>query len=206
MGGLFGKKKSPSTKLNNEEKAMLDCKLARDKIKQYIKRLEKNAALKKEKSKEALKAKNKDRARMLLKQSKMYSEQIKSADGQLNMIEDQISSLETAFIQRDCMKTLEQGNSVLKQLQSECNIEKWEKVRDDLEDMKATNDEITEFFKEKGIGEEEVEEDINKEIEQYTKELSQELNLDLPDAHNEQVYIPEEQKEEVKQKKQLVEA
>ena len=111
MGGLFGKKKSSAT-LNNDEKAMLDCKLARDKIKQYIKRLEKNAALKKEKSKEALKAKNKDRARMLLKQSKMYSEQIKSADGQLNMIEDQISALETAFIQRDCLKTLEQGNAV----------------------------------------------------------------------------------------------
>ena len=42
----------------------------------------------------------------------MYSEQIKSADGQLNMIEDQISALETAFIQRDSLKTLEQGNAV----------------------------------------------------------------------------------------------
>ena len=192
---------------------MLDCKLARDKIKQYIKRLEKNAALKKEKSKEALKAKNKDRARMLLKQSKMYSEQIKSADGQLNMIEDQISALETAFIQRDCLKTLEQGNAVIgtrkcsiKQLQSECNIEKWEKVRDDLEDMKEANNEITEFFKEKGIGEEEVEEDVNKEMEELTKQLSKELDIDLPDAHNEKVVVPEEQKEEVKQKKQLVEA
>ena len=205
MGGLFGKRKK-SAKLNTDEKAMLDCKLARDKIKQYIKRLEKNAALKKEKSKEALKAKNKDRARMLLKQSKMYSEQIKSADGQLNMIEDQISALETAFIQRDCLKTLEQGNAALKQLQSECNIEKWEKVRDDLEDMKEANNEITEFFKEKGIGEEEVEEDVNKEMEELTKQLSKELDIDLPDAHNEEVVVPEEQKEGVKQKKQLVEA
>ena len=205
MGGLFGKRKK-SAKLNTDEKAMLDCKLARDKIKQYIKRLEKNAALKKEKSKEALKAKNKDRARMLLKQSKMYSEQIKSADGQLNMIEDQISALETAFIQRDCLKTLEQGNAALKQLQSECNIEKWEKVRDDLEDMKEANNEITDFFKEKGIGEEEVEEDVNKEMEELTKQLSKELDIDLPDAHNEEVVVPEEQKEEVKQKKQLVEA
>ena len=205
MGGLFGKRKK-SAKLNTDEKAMLDCKLARDKIKQYIKRLEKNAALKKEKSKEALKAKNKDRARILLKQSKMYSEQIKSADGQLNMIEDQISALETAFIQRDCLKTLEQGNAALKQLQSECNIEKWEKVRDDLEDMKEANNEITDFFKEKGIGEEEVEEDVNKEMEELTKQLSKELDIDLPDAHNEEVVVPEEQKEEVKQKKQLVEA
>ena len=56
MGGLFGNKQK-SAKLNTDEKAMLDCKLARDKIKQYIKRLEKNAALKKEKSKEALKDK-----------------------------------------------------------------------------------------------------------------------------------------------------
>ena len=203
MGGLFGKKKSSAT-LNNDEKAMLDCKLARDKIKQYIKRLEKNAALKKEKSKEALKAKNKDRARMLLKQSKMYSEQIKSADGQLNMIEDQISALETAFIQRDGLKTLEEGNAALKQLQSECNIEKWEKVRDDLDGMKEANNEITEFFKEKGIGEEEVEDDLNKEMEKLSKELSIEVDIELPDAHNEKVFVPEEQKEEVKPKKQLV--
>ena len=205
MGGLFSKKKSSAT-LNSDEKAMLDCKLARDKIKQYIKRLEKNAALKKEKAKEAMKAKNKDRARMLLKQAKMYSEQIKSADGQLNMIEDQISALETAFVQRDCLKTLAQGNAALKQLQSECNIEKWEKVRDDLEVMKEANNEITEFFKEKGIGEEEVEDDLNKEMEKLSKELSIEVDIDLPDAHNEKVVVPEEQKEEVKQKKQLVEA
>lgn len=203
MGGLFSKKKSSAT-LNSDEKAMLDCKLARDKIKQYIKRLEKNAALKKEKAKEAMKAKNKDRARMLLKQAKMYSEQIKSADGQLNMIEDQISALETAFVQRDCLKTLEQGNAALKQLQSECNIEKWEKVRDDLEVMKEANNEITEFFKEKGIGEEEVEDDLNKEMEKLSKELSIEVDIDLPDAHNEKVFVPEEQKEEVKPKKQLV--
>ena len=91
-------------------------------------------------------------------------------------------------------------------MQSECNIEKWEKVRDDLEDMKEANNEITEFFKEKGNGEEEVEEDVNKEMEELTKQLSKELDIDLPDAHNEKVVVPEEQKEEVKQKKQLVEA
>ena len=69
MGRLFGNKQK-SAKLNTDQKAMLDCKLARDKIKQYIKRLEKNAALKKEKSKEVLKAKNKDRARMRLSNRK----------------------------------------------------------------------------------------------------------------------------------------
>ena len=43
-------------------------------------------------------------------------------------------------------------------------------------------------------------------MEELTKQLSKELDIDLPDAHNEKVVVPEEQKEEVKQKKQLVEA
>ena len=70
--------------------------------------------------------------------------------------------------------------------------------------MKEANNEITEFFKEKGIGEEEVEDDLNKEMEKLSKELSIEVDIDLPDAHNEKVFVPEEQKEEVKPKKQLV--
>ena len=65
MGKLCEKSHSPL--INQEEKALLDCKMTRDKIKTYIKRLERNANLKKEKAKDALRAKNKDRAKYNLK-------------------------------------------------------------------------------------------------------------------------------------------
>ena len=167
MGFLFSKKekKKKEVKLDNEESAILECKMCRDKIKKYIKSLEKNAATKKEKAKEALKAKNKDRAKMNLRMEKMYRTQIQSAEGQLEMIETQISQIETAQSQRDALSVLKQGNEVLKKLQSEVNAEKFQEIADDMEELKDQQNELTEFFKARGIDEEE---EVNDESPKYS--------------------------------------
>ena len=147
MGFLFSKKKKSVT-LKADEQAILKCKMTRDKIKKYIKDLERNANLKKEKAREALKAKNKDRARLNLRLEKMYREQIKAADGQLDMLETQINQIETAQSQKDVMTVLQEGNAALKKLQEEVNIEKLQAIKDEMDDLKEKNDEISEFFKE----------------------------------------------------------
>ena len=115
---------SRTEKLNKEERALLDCKICRDKIKRYIKSLEKNASLKRAQAKEALQNKNKDRARLYMRQSKMYQEQIKTSEGQLELIENQITQIETAQSQKDVFTVLKQGNDLLKKLQEEVNVEK----------------------------------------------------------------------------------
>ena len=115
---------SRTTKINQEERALLDCKICRDNIKKYIKSLEKNSSLKKQKAKEALKNKNRDRAKLYMRQSKMYQEQINSSEGKLEMIETQISQIETAQNQLDVFNVLKQGNNILKKLQEEVNVEK----------------------------------------------------------------------------------
>ena len=185
MGSLCDKSETP--KINNEEKAILDCKLARDKIKTYIKRLERNANLKKEKAKESLRAKNKDRAKYNLKLSKMYQEQIKTADAQLTMLEEQISNLEQATTQRDALKVLEKGNEVLKNLQSECNIEKWEKISEDMQDIKDQQDEINQFFRDRNMNDvdDDVEEEMNKLIESTKSDIEQEL----PSANTNEIVV-----------------
>ena len=186
MGSLCDKSGTP--KINKEkEKAILDCKLARDKIKTYIKRLERNANLKKEKAKESLRAKNKDRAKYNLKLSKMYQEQIKTADSQLTMLEEQISNIEQTTTQRDAMKVLEKGNEVLKNLQKECNIEKWEKISDDMNDLKEQQDEINQFFRDRSMDDvdDDVEEEMNKLIESTKSDIEQEL----PSANTNEIVV-----------------
>ena len=177
MGSLCEKSQTPL--INQEEKILLECKMTRDNIKSYIKRLERNANLKREKAKEALKLKNKDRARAKynLKLSKMYQEQIKTADSQLTMLEEQISNIEQATTQRDAMKVLEKGNEVLKNLQKECNIEKWEKISDDMNDLKEQQDEINQFFRDRSMDDvdDDVEEEMNKLIESTKSDIEQEL-------------------------------
>ena len=49
MGSLCEKSQTPL--INKEEKILLECKMTRDNIKSYIKRLERNANLKRQKTK-----------------------------------------------------------------------------------------------------------------------------------------------------------
>ena len=195
---------SKTTEINQEERALLDCKICRDKIKKYIKSLEKNSSLKKEKAKEALKNGNKDRAKLYLRQSKMYQEQVKTADGQLEMIETQISQIENAQSQRDALSVLKQGNEVLQNLQKEVNVEKFQKVADDMNELKEQQDELTEFFKNRGIEEndEELDDELDKLIDNVNKEQGQ---VNLPSANKESL---DNEKEEIKeeQKKVVIEA
>ena len=199
MGPLFSKKKT--IELKAEDQAILKCKMCRDNIKRYIKRLENDANLKKQKAKEALQAKNKDRARLNLRMEKMYREQIKTADGQLEMIETQINQIESAQSQKDAMTVLQEGNAVLKKLQEKVNVDKYKDISDDMEEIKAKNDEITEFFKDRGIDEEVV----NDELDKLIASVQQEAGADLPRA-NEEKLEGEKQKEEEKVKKVAVEA
>jgi hypothetical protein len=167
---------------DNVEKTILECKITRDKIKSYIKSLDKNDALKKEKAKASLKSKDKERAKIYLKQSKMYREQAVAATGQLNLIEDQIIQIETIRQQADALKVLQQGNKVLKQLSDEVNIQKWEQVADDLNDLKQQQEEIGNFFKNRGIDEDAYEEEIDKEMEKLMKQENVDIELSLPEA------------------------
>ena len=185
MGKLCDKSHSPL--INQEEKALLDCKMTRDKIKTYIKRLERNANLKKEKAKDALRAKNKDRAKYNLKLSKMYQEQIKSADAQLTKLEEQIANLEQATTQRDAMKVLEKGNEVLKNLQSECNIEKWEKISEDMQDIKDQQDEINQFFRDRNM--DDVDDDVEEEMNKLMEDEKNDIENELPSANKNDIYI-----------------
>ena len=170
------------------------------KIKKYIKSLEKNVALKKEQAKEALKNKNRDRARFFMRQGKMYEEQIKSSDGQLQMIETQITQIESAQNQKDVFTVLKEGNAALKKLQEEVNVEKMQEIADDLDDLKDKNDELTQFFKDRGIqeNEEELDDDLNKLIESVQKE---DAKIDLPSANKENLEGNEEVSNKVQNKK-----
>ena len=196
MGSLCEKSQTPL--INQEEKILLECKMTRDNINSYIKRLERNANLKREKAKEALKLKNKDRAKYNLKLSKMYQEQIKTADSQLTMLEEQISNIEQATTQRDAMKVLEKGNEVLKNLQKECNIEKWEKISDDMNDLKEQQDEINQFFRDRSMDDvdDDVEEEMNKLIESTKSDIEQEL----PSANTNDIVVDDGNKNDNKEK------
>ena len=187
--------------LDQNEKVLLECKMCRDKIKNYIKKCETTALKKRQKAKELLKNKQKDRAKVYLNQSKFHLTQAKVGDGQLKLIEDQINELQKATQLNEIKKVLENGNKVLKQLQSEINIEKWQEIKEDMEGLKEQQDEIGEFLRNNNIDEGEYEKDVQEEFEKLQKDLENDLNL--PEVPKNKVNV-EKEKENVNNNKKIV--
>ena len=182
MGVCNSETKRKPVTLNDTENAILQCKSCRDKIKQYIKRLEKRQNSCQEKAKELIRSKERDRARIYLRQKKLHQEQIKISEGQLEMIENQIKEIENASNLQDCMSVLKKGNEVLKNLQNTIKIEEWEKVKDDMDELKEKDQEISNFFKEKGINEDEYDEQVNNELDKLIKDIQGDAKIDLPNV------------------------
>ena len=203
MCGEEPRTKSP--KLSQNEKAILQCKQCRDKIKSYIKRLTEREKKSRLKVRELLAAKERDRAKFYLRQAKLHSAQIKTYDGQLEMIENQITQIESAATMQECLTVLNNGNAVLKKMQNSIKIEEWEKVKDDLEELKEKDKEVSDFLKEYGINEAEMDNEINNDLDKLVNEINgnKAEDIKLPEVPKEQI-TNDQTKVKNKENKKLV--
>ena len=162
-----------AAKKNNEYSVLDQCRATRDKLEIYIQNLELKEKMTKEKVKECLRKKQRDRAKFYLKGCKAYQQRIKIAEGKLSMIEDQIMNIENAHNHKDAIMALQQGNMALKQIQKEVTIEDLENVKEQMDELKDNDREIGDFLKEKL---EEDEAGCEDELEQLIKEVQDEKN------------------------------
>ena len=181
-------------KLTPEEKAIVDCKLCRDKINAYIRRLEVREKKSREKAKELLKDKQRDRAKFYLRQAKLHSAQIKTNEGQLEMVNNQIIQIESSKNLQECLKVLQNGKDVLKKMQDSIKIEEWEKIRDDMDELKEKDKEISDFLKDYGINEAEYDDEVNNDLDKLMEEVG-------VSKAKEDIKLPEVPKEEITEEK-----
>ena len=189
-------------RLTPEEKAIVDCKLCRDKINAYIRRLEVREKKSREKAKELLKDKQRDRAKFYLRQAKLHSAQIKTNEGQLEMVNNQIIQIESSKNLQECLKVLQNGKDVLKKMQDSIKIEEWEKVRDDMDELKEKDKEISNFLKEYGISEAEYDNEVNNDFDKLVAEIEgnkAKEDIKLPEVPKEEI-TEDKNKKEVKEK------
>ncbi len=173
--------------LNETENAILECKKCRDNINQYIKRLSQRQTKSREKAKELVSSNQKDRAKVYLRMAKLHGEQIKISEGQLEMVQNQISQIESSQNLQEIMNCLKQGNDVLKNIQNTINIEKWENVKIDMDELKEKDKEISDFFKEYGIDEAQCNEEVNNELDKLLNEIQGGNKVDLPSVPKEEI-------------------
>ncbi len=113
------------------------------------------------------------------------------------MINEQITRIETTRSQKETFKVLEEGNKVLKEMQREVNIERWERISEDMNEMKDNQNEIGEFLKKHNMDVNQFDSNVDKELE---KLMGQEVGNELPEAGKTKLDVKVEEKKENKEK------
>ncbi|OCF39252.1 charged multivesicular body protein 6 [Kwoniella heveanensis CBS 569] len=158
----------PGPKITAQDRAILDLKLQRDKMKQYQKRLQVVLDREQDIAKEALKAGNKTRALTALRQKKYQEQLLAKTDSQLMTLQELVSTIEFTQIQNTVIHGLEMGADVLKQLHAEMSLEKVEKLMDQTREGVEYQREIDEALMSRMSPEEE--EAVQAELEELQRE------------------------------------
>ena len=202
------------------ENSIIECKKTRDKIKQYIKTLEKEILKVKAKSIKYLKKNNKERAKFELKRKKMYEMQISNSEKQLEIIIEKIIEIEKTQIESEVLKTLNQSNEILIKLNEEVSVDKWEFINDELGQIKMEQDEVKNFFNNNHLNynddsyfDLEIENILKEESENNNKEInenniqnySDNNNKIFPEVYKGNLFNDSNQRNEIKSKKLIIE-
>ncbi|KAJ2725193.1 Vacuolar protein sorting-associated protein 20 [Coemansia sp. Benny D115] len=168
------------SRITPEDKAILDMKVQRDKLKQYQQRvqvvLDREDAL----ARTLLLKGDKQRALLALRRRKYQEQMIRTTSDQLFNLEHLMQTIEFSLVQKDVMFGLEQGNKVLTQLNKEMRLEDIERLAEDTAEAIAYQNEVSELLSSNMTAEDE--EAVLMELEELERQEADRLKLSLPRA------------------------
>ena len=139
----------------------------------------------------------------LVKRKKLYQKSIDTANGQLMMLEETQSRLRSAKIDVNVMEAMKTAQDLIDDLREKANVENFEALVERNQEAMEQQDEIDQLLQEAGIGDEEV----DAELEALEAEIAQEELGDQEVPINKiDVGADEEpgEKVEIKEKKQVI--
>jgi len=180
-------------KVTAQDKAILDMKNQRDNLRKYQKKIQVILDQEHVIAVNALKAGNKQRALLALRRRKYQESLLEKTYGQLEVMENLVSNVEFALIEKDVLFGLKQGNDVLKQLHSEMNLESVQKLMDDTAEGIQYQRDIDETLMGKMTAEEE--EYVQKELAELQAEAlpaipAPQVPISLPDVPDVEPVLP----------------
>ncbi|XP_035220001.1 charged multivesicular body protein 6-A-like [Stegodyphus dumicola] len=210
MGILFGKPKKKVTRVSEQDKAVLQLKQQRDKLKQYQKRLLNTLESERKLAKQLLQDGRKEKAKFLLRKKRFMEQMLTKADAQLLNLEQMAHDIEFAQIESQVIEGLKVGNDSLKALHEMLSIDEIERIMDETQEGIEKQREIDEILG--GKLTEEDEDAVMEELESIIAEslpspvtepekLPEEKALELPDVPTEDLLEPKKKiaKSEVRQ-------
>ncbi|RHZ66235.1 ESCRT-III subunit protein VPS20 [Aspergillus thermomutatus] len=138
---------SSSHKVSAQDRAILDLKNQRDKLRQYQKRItvltDRETAI----AKECLARDDRRRALLALRRKKYQETLLSKTDAQLEQLEQLTSQVEFSLVQKDVLFGLQQGTRVLQAINKEMGgIEAVEKLMGETEEARAYQEEISQML------------------------------------------------------------
>ena len=109
----------------------------------------------------------------------------------MDMMEEQKLMLDNTLHMKDIIGTLKQTSQVVKEANKEINIEDLEDMKEQMDEVKADQEELNNFFKDYA---EENQEDVDEELEELEQQMAEEDTGALPMANKEQLNQVQAQK------------
>ncbi|XP_026997232.1 charged multivesicular body protein 6 [Tachysurus fulvidraco] len=179
MGNVFARK-GCSSRVTEQDLAILQLKQQRDKLKQYQRKL--TVQLEKERllAKQLLKDGKKERALLLLKKKRYQDQLLDKTETQINNLERMAQDLEFAQIEVKFLEGLKVGNDCLKKMHEALSIEEVERIMEETQDAIEYQKQIDEMVA--GSLSQEDEEAVLAELEAITQD---EDEFELPEVPTE---------------------
>lgn len=210
MGALFGKSKKERSRVTEHDKAVLQLKQQRDKIKQYQKRIEQTLEKDRQLARKLLQDGKKDRAKLLLRKKRFQEQILQKTDSQLENLERLVHDLEFSTIEMQVIDGLKVGNEALKKVHEVLNVGEVERIleetREGIEKQREIDDLLTGALTpdDEEAVEEELEKIIQAEMPEVPPEKLGETEPQMPDVPAEPV--PERAREQRRREKVALEA
>uniref|UniRef100_A0A6M2DQP6 Putative vacuolar protein sorting 20 isoform a tabanus bromius n=1 Tax=Xenopsylla cheopis TaxID=163159 RepID=A0A6M2DQP6_XENCH len=185
MGALFGKHKKSQSRITEQDKAILQLKQQRDKLKQYQKRIELSLEKDKQLAKQCLSNGRKDRAKSLLRKKKYQEQLLKNTDAQLENLEKMASDIEFAQVEIQVMDGLKQGNLALKKVHEVLTLDEIEQILDNTREAVDKQNEIDNLLS--GVLTAEDEDAVEEELNELLDLENASSDINLPDVPSEEL-------------------
>ncbi|XP_006635228.1 charged multivesicular body protein 6 [Lepisosteus oculatus] len=195
MGNIFGRKRR--TRVTEQDRAVLQLKQQRDKLKQYQKKISLHLEKERLLAKQLLRDGKKEKALLLLKKKRYQDQLLDKTENQISNLEHMVQDIEFAQIEMKVIEGLKVGNECLKKMHEVMSIEEVERIMDETQDGIEYQRQIDDMLA--GSLTQEDEDAVLAELEA----ISQGEEVELPDVPSERLpEVPEKEpeKERVKNK------
>ncbi|XP_021783792.1 charged multivesicular body protein 6 isoform X1 [Papio anubis] len=176
MGNLFGRKKQ--SRVTEQDKAILQLKQQRDKLRQYQKRIAQQLERERALARQLLRDGRKERAKLLLKKKRYQEQLLDRTENQISSLEAMVQSIEFTQIEMKVMEGLQFGNECLNKMHQVMSIEEVERILDETQEAVEYQRQIDELLA--GSFTQEDEDAILEELSAITQE-----QIELPEVPSE---------------------